>query len=196
VSAHVPGDEVFGTSNYRKSTVRLVHIHTSYDRPEAAAGVVRWDVFHIDGRVLLGGSKKVSLRPMRSVLQRTLDVAALIAEFGREQIYMRIALDIGGRCVSEDSVLFTLPRFIDLPKPRTRAVIKVKAPLFAQVEFSSPVFQHRFAFDFTGHRFTSSDNFFDLYPGETRRIEVDFTDRVTADGLSKALAHMSLADTY
>jgi beta-mannosidase len=196
VSAHVPGDEVFGISNYRKSTVRLVHIHTSYDNPVAASGVVSWDLFHIDGRVLLSGSKKVLLKPMRSVLQQTLDLGAHLAEFGRERIYLRIALDVGGRCVSEDSVLLTLPRFIELPKPRTKVQITLKAPRFAQVEFISPVFQHRFAFDFTGHTFTCSDNFFDLYPSQPRRIEVDFADRVTAAGLSRALAHVSLADSY
>jgi hypothetical protein len=35
------------------------------------------------------------------------------------------------------------------------------------------VFQHRFAFDFTGLTFTCSDNFFDLQPGETKSVELD-----------------------
>ena len=93
-------------------------------------------------------------------------------------------------------MLLTLPRFIELPKPITKVHITLKAPRFAQVEFTSPEFQHQFAFDFAGHTFTCSDNFFDLYPNEPRLIQVDFADRVTAAGLSRALTHMSLADSY
>jgi len=196
VSAHVPGDEVFTTNNYRSSTVQRVHVHTSYDGPRMARGVVRWDLFHLDGRVLLSGSKKVVLRPMRSVRQKTLDLAGPIAEFGRDSIYLRVALDVGRRRVSEGTALLTLPRFMSLPRPRTKVSFRVKAPRYALVRFTSPVYQHRFEFDFAGQSFTSSDNFFDLYPGETKEVEVDFADRVTPDMLRKSLTRRSLADTY
>ena len=44
VSAHVPGDEIYGIGNYRSSSVRLVHLHASYDGAGPARGVVRWDL--------------------------------------------------------------------------------------------------------------------------------------------------------
>jgi beta-mannosidase len=195
VSAHVPGDEVFGINNYRSSTVRLVHIHTSYDAPAGAAGVVRWDLFHLDGRVLLSGSRKVRLRPMESVRQKTLDLAGPLREFGREHIYLRIALDVAGTRASEDTVFLTLPRFMDLPRPRTRHSIRMKAPGRAVIALTSPVFQHMFELDFAGLAFTCSDNFFDLYPGERRLVEVAFADPVKRADVSRAIAHRSLADT-
>ena len=196
VSAHVPGDEVFTTNNYRNSTVRLVHVHTSHDGPRAVRATVRWDLFHLDGRVLLSGSRKVVLRPMRSVRQKTLDLKGPIAEHGRDNLYVRVALDIGRRRASEATALLTLPRFMDLPKPRTRVSIRLKAPRYAVIRFTSPVYQHRFEFDFAGQAFTSSDNFFDLHPGEAREVEVDFAARVTPDMVRKALRRRSLADTY
>jgi len=196
VSAHVPGDEVFGINNYRSSTVRLVHLHTSYDGPRASRGVVRWDLFHLDGRVLLAGSKKVALQSMRSVRQVTLDLAQPLAQFGRETIYLRIALDVAGERVSEDTVLFTLPRFMDLPAPRTKVSVRLGAQGRAAVGFTSPVFQHRFEFDFAGHAFTCSDNFFDLYPGERRLVRVRFADGVSKAGLARSLTYRSLADSY
>jgi beta-mannosidase len=196
VSAHVPGDEVFGINNYRRSTVRLVHIHTSYDRPKAARGVVRWDLFHLDGRRILGGRKSAILKPMRSVRQKTLDLSAPLAKYGRENLYLRIALDIAGLRVSEDTVFLTIPRFMRLPASRTSARIAMKGPQRAEIAFSSPVFQHRFEFDFPGQAFTPSDNFFDLYPGERKRVGVEFKDRVNIAGLRRSITHRSLADSY
>jgi beta-mannosidase len=196
VSAHVPGDEIFGINNYRKSTVRRVHIHTSYDGPRPTRGVVRWDVLHLDGRVLLSGRRGIVLRPMQSARHKTLDLAELLAKFGRDRIYVRVALDIGRRRVSEDSALLTLPRFMDLPTAKVKVSIKVKAPRFAVVRFTSPVYQHKFEFDFAGQTFTCSDNFFDLFPGEAKEVEVDFKARVTSEMLRKSIRRRSLADTY
>jgi beta-mannosidase len=196
VSAHVPGDEIFGINNYRKSTVRLVHIHTCHDATGTAKAVVRWYLMHLDGRVLQSGRKRVALQPMSSVRQRTLDLAGPLAKFGRERIYLRVALDVAGERVSEDSVFFTLPRFMDFPKPKTKVLIRIKEPGRASVSFTSTGFQHMFEFDFPGRRFAASDNFFELYPGETKQVEVEFTDRVTLQGLRGSIIHRSLAETY
>jgi beta-mannosidase len=196
VSAHVPGDEVFGINNYRKSTVRLVHIHTCHDRPAPSGAVVRWDLMHLDGRLLQSGRKRVVLQPMSSVRQQTLDLAGSLAKFGRERIYLRISLDIEGTRVSEDTVLFTLPRFMDFPKPRTRIVIRMREPGRASISFTSDVLQHMFEFDFPGIRFATSDNFFELYPREPKAVEVEFKGPVTLPGLRKAITHRSLATSY
>jgi beta-mannosidase len=196
VSAHVPGDEVHGIGNYRSSTVRRVHIHTSYDGARPAKGVVLWDLFDLGGRRILGGRMAVVLRPMTSALRKTLDLARALERFGRDKIYLRIALDVAGRRVSEETVFLTTPRFLDLPRPRTRVAIRMRTPLRAEVAFSSPVFQHRLGFDFPGRPFSCSDNFFELYPGEAKRVRVDFAAPATAARLRRLITHRSLADTY
>ncbi len=196
VSAHVPGDEIFGINNYRRSSVRLVHLHATHDGPAAARGVLRWDLMHLDGRVLATGRRRVVLQPMSSARLQTLDLAGDLAKYGRERIYLRIALDIAGRRTSEDTVLFTLPRFIDFPKPTTSVGIRMKTPLRALVSFTSPVFQHMFEFDFPGKRFGASDNFFELYPGDARQVEVEFTEPVAVSGLRSSITHRSIADSY
>jgi beta-mannosidase len=195
VSAHVPGEEVFGTNNYRRSTVRLVRLFTTYDGPNAARGVLRWDLLHLDGRRISGGRKSVDLRPMTSVLRRTIDVSGPLALHGRDNLYLRIALDVAGARASEDTVLFSLPRFMELPRPRTRIAVRMTGPRSADLTLTSPVFQHRFALDFSGLPFTCSDNFFDLYPGEPRRIQVEFKRPVAAAAVRRRLSHRSLADS-
>ena len=133
---------------------------------------------------------------MKSSLEKTLDLAGPIAKFGRELLYLRVSLDIGRRRVSESTALLTLPRFMELPKPTTRISVKVKAARLAVIAFTSPVYQHKFEFDVAGQTFSASDNFFDLYPGQTKEVEVEFMARVTSQMLRKAIRHRSLADTY
>jgi beta-mannosidase len=72
----------------------------------------------------------------------------------------------------------------------------MESPTRAVVTFSSPVFQHRFAFDVPGRRFECSDNHFELYPGEAKEVEVTLSRPTTAARLRRMISHRSLADTY
>jgi beta-mannosidase len=196
VSAHVPGDETAGIGNYRRSDVSEVHLYTVFDQPGEEPGVVRWDLFHIDGRVLLSGRKRVLLRYGESVRQKTLNLTRLMARHGRDNLFLRIALDLGERTVSEDSVFLSPPRFVELPKPKTRTTIKLMSPRRAMFTFTSPAFQHRFAFELPGIAHRCSDNYFELFPREPKTVEVEFTRPQTLARLERTLAHRSLAETY
>ena len=196
VSAHVPGEEQTITNNYRRSSVRRVHLYTVYDAPAPARGVLRWDLFHVDGRVLRHGRKAVALRPGSSVRQRTLDLAAPLARHGRDHLYLRIALEVDGSCVSEETVFLTTPRFVALPRGRAAVTWRTRSPRQIALTFVSPVFQHRFAFALPGIAHRASDNYFELYPGEPKIVTVEFTEPQAPDRLRRRLRHRSLADTY
>jgi beta-mannosidase len=196
VTAHVEGDEIHGIGNYRVSTVRRVHLHASHDGVVPARGRVSWDLFHVDGRRLMRGSRAVALRPMRSARVQTLDLQRPLAAHGRDRVYLRIALEVAERRVSEDTVFLTTPRFMELPSPRTSVAVRVTSPGKARITFRSPVFQHRFAFDIPGRRFTCSDNHFELYPGEARVVTVELGAPESAARLRRSIVHRSLADSY
>ena len=200
VTAHVPGDETHGIGDYRLSTVRHVYLHTSYDGARTSArGTVRWDLLHLDGRrILLGGRKSVSLQPDD-------ERAGAGASTWRPQMEkFREGQDLPAdrpghwrrKGPSEDTVFLTTPRFMDLPRPRTRVEVRNRPGDKAEVVFTSPVFQHRFAFDIPGHTFTCSDNHFELYPGEPKSVEVGFDSPVGAARLKALITHRSLADAY
>jgi len=196
VCAHVPGDEETTIGNYRRSTVREVHLYTVYDAPAPAKGVLRWDLFHLDGRVVLRGKKAIALRYGESVRQKTLDLARPIAAHGVDSLLLRIALETGGRRVSEDAVFLTMPRFVHLPKPETAVSVELGAPRRARLTFTSPVFQHRFAFELPGLAHGSSDNYFELFPHEPKTVELTLARPHTAAQVKRALRFHSLADTY
>ena len=196
VSGQVPGEESQGISNRRHSTVRKVHLYTVCDAPAAQRGTLLWDLFHLNGRRLLRGRQRVALRPRESVKQKTLDLAPPLAKHGRDALYLRLALEIAGRRVSEETVFFAPPRFLTLPKARTAVGIHMTRPTRATLTFRSPVFQHRFAFDLPGLVHRSSDNYFELYPGEKKTIEIEFARPQTPARLKRLLTWRSLVDTY
>ncbi len=195
-SAHVPGAESTIIGNYRRSSVRRVHLHTVSDAPQPARGRLLWDLFHLDGRVVLSGRKEVVLRPGRSVRQRTLDLAEPLARHGRDHLYLRIALEIDGRRVSEETVFLTPPRFLSLPRGPTETGVRLLDARTALLTFRSPVFQHRFAFDLAGLPHLATDNYFELYPREKKEVLVTFPRAVTKAAISRALRHQSLVDSY
>jgi beta-mannosidase len=192
----VVGEETTGIGNYRHSTVQSVELHTIYDAPAPATGWLRWDLFHLDGRLLLAGKQRVALRYGESRRQRTLDLSRLLTRHGRERVYLRVALVVDGTTVSEDTVFLTAPRFVALPKAATRVAVRVLTPTCALLTFRSPVFQHRFAFDLPGHAHRASDNYFELYPGEAKEVRVEFERPVTKIRIQQRLRHLSLVDTY
>jgi beta-mannosidase len=167
-----------------------------YDRPEPARGLLRWDLFHADGRLLLAGLKAVRLRYGESARQKTLKLAPLLAQHGAENLILRIALDLDGRCVSEDSVFLAPPRFVALTPAQTGVDLRLTDRTHATLMFTSSAFQHRFAFDFAGIAFRCGDNYFELFPRELKRVDVEFSQPQTLARLRRALTHRSLADTY
>lgn len=196
VSAHVPGDETHGIGNYRRSTVRHVHLHTVSDLVETTRAELRWHLFLLDKRVVLHGAKRVVLRYGRSVLEKTLDLGRAIAVHGRDNLHLRIALWIGGRRVSEDTVFLSPPRYAKLEDPVTTTEFVRESATRYRVRFSTDHFQHRFAFDFTGMEHRGDDNYFDLYPDEPREVAVCFRHPQDEAAVRAALVHRSLVSTY
>ncbi len=196
VSVHVPGDETAIIGNYRRTSVNEAHLYTVYDHPEPTDAVLRWEFRHLEGRVLSRGRKRVRLRPGQSVRQQTLSLESLLKRFDRDHFYLRVMLEVGGEIVSEDTTFFTAPRFLALPRGKTRVTIRSLGQKLAQLTFTSAVFQHRFAFDLVGVEHQSSDNYFELYPGEAKVVLVDLAAPATSAELKEALRYQSLVDTY
>jgi beta-mannosidase len=194
VSAQVVGEETAGIGNTRRSSVDAVHLFTCSDAPAEVDATLRWELRHVDGRRIARGMKRVRLRPGTSVRQVTLRLRRWLDLHGADHLYLRIALTQGRTCVSEDTVFLTAPRFIALPRPVTRAAVRLKNPHEAVLRFTSPVFQHRLAFELPGIAHTASDNFLELYPGERREVTVTLAQPVTAARLRRALRWRSLAD--
>ena len=83
-----------------------------------------------------------------------------------------------------------------LPKAVIRTSVKLESHRRATLSFQSKAFQHAVEFDLPGLPHQPEDNYFDLYPGERRRISVCFDHPVSRQQIRDALRYHSLADTY
>jgi beta-mannosidase len=194
VSAQLRGEETAGIGSYRKSTIGRVALYTASDAPEPGHGMLCWELRHLDGQVVQRGRRRVELRPGRSDRQVELDLSMPISRHGREQLYLRIALEVRGARVSEDTVFLTEPRFMTLPRPATRVTVSRLGLTEVRLTFRSPVFQHRFCFELPGLIRSTEDNFIELYPGEARGVRVDLVRPATLPQIRASLRWRSLAD--
>lgn len=197
VTAQLHGEETVGIGNLRQSTVHAVDLHVVSDRPEICPGVLHWDLFHLDGRRLLSGSKKVKIAAGTSAREKKIELAKLLAKHAVDHVYLRIALDLDGVKVSEETVFLTAPRFLDLPRPSaTRVQVSAVGGRHYELTFTSAVFQHRFAFDLADLEPQVSDNFFELYPDEPKRVQIRLSGRTTIREIREKLTYYSLVDSY
>ncbi|CAN5341664.1 glycoside hydrolase family 2 TIM barrel-domain containing protein [soil metagenome] len=196
LSVHVLGDESTGPVNSLVSTIHDVDLYTVYDGVEPKDAVLTWQLCHFkDGR-LRGGRKKVTLRYGESVKQLTLDFAREMRRWGARRLYLRVELESGGAVLSRQTVFLTAQRYLDLPAAPIRRTVRKIAPSRYEVDFISRVFQHAVAFHFRDTSYRAEDNFFDLFPGETRTINLHTERDLPAKALKSALELTSLRSSY
>ena len=198
VSAHVPGDETAGIGNRTASTIHDVDLYTVYDgeTPELHAHL-GWELRHLDGRRLEHGGIAVLLRRGESMCWERLDFAAAMAAHTAAKIYLHVILTVDGRTVSEDTVFLTAPRHLNLPRAAVETTLTDAGPGEVEIEFRSPVFQHRVKFELDGTAYRASDNFFDLHPHWPHKVRVRLKrGTASAADLRAKLRTMSLADSY
>jgi len=196
VSAHVPGTETAGVGNLVVSTIREVHLHTVYDAPQKTSGRLSWTLFHLDGRELESGDKKVTLRYGEARRQKTLDLGAAIRAHQARNLYLRIRLETAEGMRSEDTVFLTAPRFIDLPRGPIKPAVKKAGERAFEITFSSANFHHQVQFELPGLLESASDNFFELYPGEAKTVRITTRQAAPVAEIARRIELRSLASSY
>ena len=192
VSAYVPGDERLGPVNSLVSTIHDVEIFTVYDGIGTRAARIEWEVCHLTTGRIRGGRKNVTLVYGESVRQIRLDFAEEMRRFGARYLYVRVELISGDEVLSRQTVFLTAPRYLALEDAPAKCDIRKLDRLRFELTFRSKVFQHAVAFHFSRTSYRATDNYFDLFPGEPRKIEVQLTTATTIRSLKESLEVMSL----
>ena len=157
--------------------------------------MLSWSLFHLDGRLLEAGEKSVFLGYGQSHRQKTLDLSRKVKTYGAGSIILRIKLETERGAVSEDTVFFTAPRFIDFPRAPISTTVERTSQREFQLGFQSRVFQHAVQVDLPGLAHKLDDNFFDLYPGEMRKVRLCTEKAAILAEIKRTLKMRSLADT-
>ena len=196
VSARRIGTEEVVSINHRVNTISGAELYTVSDRMEPLSATLRWTLYHLNGKKLLSGSKQVRLRYGESVLQKKLNLKKELTTHGHESVYLRVWIAGGRSVLSETTVFFTAPRYMDLPRTKPALQVTKLGPARFKLVFQAKSFQPMVAVDVAGTGFRMSDNWFDLYPGVTRRVEVSLDKDCTVTQLRKKMSVMSLAQSY
>lgn len=196
VSVRIPGDESVGPVNSLVSTIHDVEIYTVYDGVPPRDAVLTWQLCHLKEGRLRGGRKKVTLHYGESVKQLSLDFAREMRLHGARQLYLRVELISAGVVLSRQTAFLTAQRYLDLPSAPIRHAVRKVGKARYEVDFNSRVFQHAVAFHFRQTAYRAEDNFFDLFPGETRTIALRTEKDLSLAALKKALEITSLRGSY
>jgi beta-mannosidase len=196
LSVHVPGEESAGTINRLKSTIGEAHFYTVYDAREEKAATIRWELRHLDGRVLESGSQDVTLRFGESVKHFSHDFSGAMSEHGAPNLYGRAWLEIAGETVSRQTILLTAPRFLNLQSAPIETQIEAVDENEYSITFTSNVYQHSVQFHLKGTQYRADDNFFDLYPNQPHVVRVKGRESLSLEEVRERLTTMSLVDSY
>lgn len=172
-----------------------VDIFVTNDLLEPKHGKFSWKATDLAGELLAGDSFHVSLPSRNSRNVRTLDFQDLINKYGASGFLTWLDLDIGGKTVSHNLVLFALPKEYKLADPALDARVEETHDGFAvTVTARNPALWVWAGLLNADARY--SDNFFHLMPGAPQTILVQPGSRLTKDEFIQQLRVRSLFDTY
>ena len=195
VSARLIGTEEVGRINRQISTVEGAELFAVWDGPGRFEGTVGWALRRLDGKILAARERPVSLDHAESKLVERLELAAELARHGKAAVYLQLWLDQAGERVARNTVFFTAPRFLDLPRERLRPRVKRLAARTFELTFRSRTFQHQVHSELAGVAHQLSDDYFDLFPGTPHRVVLECERALDPAAIRKRLRIMALADS-
>jgi beta-mannosidase len=163
---------------------------------EDAVGEIVWTLYHLNGELLEQGRKNVELHYGESKIQHTFHAKPFMKKHGSRNIYLKIDLHIGGESTSRDTVFLTAPRYLNFKREAIAPSLKEISPGIFDLTLAAESFQHQVMWDLPGIAVKANDNFFDLYPGESRIVRLEVAPDLGLAALEKRLTIQSLADSY
>jgi beta-mannosidase len=163
------------------------HVHVNNDLRTAQRVTIEYTVTDTRGAVLEQGEFQTVLQPGTTARVKTLDVRPWLDGRSARDLLVWLQLRGEGGAVSEDLVLFSRPKHLELAQPNIMWTVQPVADGQADVTLTTDSAALYIWLQLSGGRF--SDNFFHLRPGVPKTV------RVTASDLT-ALKVQSLVDTY
>jgi beta-mannosidase len=183
---------VSGLENSKDGTIDLF---VTNDLLESAHGKLKWKVTDLTGKVLAQDSFPVELPSRKSANVKKLDLHEQIAQSGTSGFLTWLELEVHGQIVSNNLVLFALPKEYKLSDPQLKTSVDDTPDGFL-VTFTSqnPALWIWLGLDNADARY--SDNFFHLTPGTAQKILVRPWTQLGKDDFVQQLRVRSLFDTY
>lgn len=199
VSVKTLGSErLHGSTNTPLNDIDAVEIYSVYDGPEEDSGNISWQVWSVrENKILLKDETAIKLVPGKVSRRKKLDLADLIQSHGREDLVIRTRLQSGGYEDSVNTTFLTAPKRLEFSDPKIKTKVRKGADGAFEIEVSADAIAYQVYLNLDGalpHRF--SDNFFDLFPGETKTVTLRPRIDTKVKDIRSALTVYHYRDSY
>jgi beta-mannosidase len=171
-----------------------VDVYVVSDKLQPLTGTIHTRLLDFSGNVLLDQTKDVQIPAQSSAIYLTFDKTDLAAKSDPHHSFLVFDLDVAGKKVSRNLIFFDLMHNLDLPvMPKIDATLSKTGADYSITLQSSQLARSVYV-SFGDLDVDSSDNYFDLLPGES--VTVTLKSSATLDQLKSALKIMSLTEAY
>ena len=172
-------------------------IFVTNDLMESRHGQLSWKVTDLNGTALKHGALKVEIPSRKSVKVQTLDLGKEVAEYGANGILTWLDLRVHGKSVSENLILFDVPKQYRLTDPKLTVHFDLSYVLMSEfflvsIQSAAPALWTWLELENADADY--SDNFFHCLPGEPRQIKIRPKTTIDPDEFMKQLRVRSLFD--
>ena len=183
---------VSGLENAKGGTIDLF---VTNDLMEPVRGKLTWKVTDLTGKVLAHDSIRVDLPSRKSANVNRLDLHKQINQLGTGSFLTWLEFEVHGQIVSDNLVLFALPKEYKLLDPQLSTKLDERPDGFlVTIASQNPALWVWLGLGDADARY--SDNFFHLMPGAAQKILVQPWTPLSKGDFVRQLQVRSLFDTY
>ena len=171
-----------------------VDVYVVSDKLQPLSGTIHMRLLDFSGNSLLDQTKDVQVPAQSNAIYLTVDKASLAAKANLRQSFLVFDLDIGGKRVSRNLIFFNVTHDLELPvSPKIETTLDKASDGYAITVQSSKLARSVYL-SFGDLDVQSSDNYFDLLPGEA--VTLHLKSSATMEQIKEATKIISLTDAF
>jgi beta-mannosidase len=171
-----------------------VDVYVVSDKLQPLSGTIRTRLLDFSGKALLDQTKDIQIPAQSSAIYLTLDKVDLAAKADPHRSFLAFDLEVAGKNVSRNLIFFDVTHDLELPvMPKIETNLS-KSGADYTITLQSSKLARGVYISFGDLDVDSSDNYFDLLPGES--VTVTLKSSATLDQLKSALKVMSLTEAF
>jgi beta-mannosidase len=171
-----------------------VDVYVVSDKLEPLSGKIRMRLLDFSGNVLVEQTKDVQVPAQSNAIYFSIDKTAMGAKGDLHKSFLVFDLDISGKRVSRNLIFFNVTHDLELPVAPKLETTVTKTGEGYTVSVQSTKLARSVYLSFGDLDVQSSDNYFDLLPGEA--VTLQLKSSATAEQLKAVLKITSLTEAF
>jgi beta-mannosidase len=171
-----------------------VDVYVVSDKLQPISGTIHMRLLDFSGNVLLEQTKEVQIAAQSSAISLSVDKSEFAAKGDLRRSFLVFDLDVAGKKVSRNLMFFDVTHNLELPvKPKIETTLSKNTEDYT-VTLQSSKLTRSVLLSFGDLEAQTSDNYFDLLPGEAVTVRVKSP--ATLEQLRGAMKTMSLTEAF